>query len=75
MPTEGHSFMFGGTKKRMTLVEEKIIQYFYNNYSFPREDAASPRNKILNEFCPSEFTNFRAVNKISFLKYFPLVSG
>jgi len=25
MPTEGHSFMFGGTKKRMTLVEEKII--------------------------------------------------
>jgi len=25
MPTEGHYFMFGGTKKRSTLVEEKVI--------------------------------------------------
>jgi len=25
MPSEGHSFMFGGTKKRCTLVEEKVI--------------------------------------------------
>lgn len=25
MPTEGHAFMFGGTKKRCTLVEEKVI--------------------------------------------------
>jgi hypothetical protein len=27
MATEGHAFMFGGTKKRSTLVEEKIILY------------------------------------------------
>jgi len=25
MPTEGHSFMFGGTKKRSTLVDEKLL--------------------------------------------------
>jgi hypothetical protein len=28
--------------------------------SFPREDEGSPRQKILEEFCPSEVKTFRA---------------
>lgn len=61
MATEGHSFMFGGTKKRSTLVEEKIIQYFFINFSFPREDADAPRQKVLRDFCPSQYDKFREV--------------
>ena len=52
MPTEGHAFMFGGTKKRSTLTEEKVIY-------FPRDDAASPRIVILNKYCPVQFKTFR----------------
>jgi hypothetical protein len=53
MVSEGHYFMFGGTKKRSTLVEEKIIY-------FPREDASAPRQKILREYCPKQLDRFKA---------------
>ena len=44
--------MFGGTKKKSTLVDESIIV-------FPREDEGSPRQDILAEFCPTQLSGFR----------------
>ena len=40
MPTENMVHMFGGTNKKSTLVDEKMIY-------FPREDENSPRQAIL----------------------------
>ena len=57
--------MFGGTKKRSTLVDDRVIMYYsyciYLNcmYRFPREDEGSPRNAILLRFCTSEYQSFR----------------
>ena len=51
MPTENMVHMFGGTKKKSTLVDESIIW-------FPREDDGSPRQKILDHFCPDEVKQF-----------------
>ena len=44
---------FGGTKKKSTLVDERVI-------FFPREDEGSPRQAILVKFCQSDLTGFRA---------------
>ena len=54
MPMENMVHMFGGGKKKSTLVDEQIIW-------FPREDDAAPRQKILTEFCNSENKAFRKV--------------
>ena len=52
MPMENMVHMFGGTKKKSTLVDERVI-------FFPREDEDSPRNAILGQFCKSDFDTFR----------------
>ena len=52
MPMENMVHMFGGTKKKSTLVDERVI-------FFPREDEDSPRNAILAQFCKSDFDTFR----------------
>ena len=65
MPMENMVHMFGGTKKKSTLVDERVIQYtihillIYTLYSFPREDEGSPRQKILDMFCQAEVKLFR----------------
>mmetsp|Transcript_16227 Transcript_16227/g.14162 ORF Transcript_16227/g.14162 Transcript_16227/m.14162 type:complete len:92 (+) Transcript_16227:40-315(+) len=53
MPMENMVHMFGGTKRKSTLVSEAIIR-------FPREDEGSPRQKIVEQFCPGENKDFRA---------------
>ena len=45
--------MFGGTKKKSTLVDERVI-------FFAREDDDSPRQDILNKFCPGELKAFKS---------------
>ena len=45
--------MFGGTSKKSTLVDERVI-------FFPREDEGSPRQAILAQFCSEEVGLFRA---------------
>jgi hypothetical protein len=40
MPAENMVHMFGGTKKKSSLIDESMIY-------FPREDESSPRIKIL----------------------------
>ena len=45
MPMENMVHMFGGTKKKSTLVDERVI-------FFAREDEDSPRQDILNKMCP-----------------------
>jgi len=45
--------MFGGTKKKSSLVDERII-------FFPREDESSPRQSILAQFCAEDVNSFRA---------------
>ena len=52
MPMENMVHMFGGTKKKSTLVDESII-------FFPREDEGSPRQKILENWCAPEVKTFR----------------
>ncbi len=52
MPMENMVHMFGGTKKKSTLVDERVIY-------FPREDEGSPRQKILDTFCQAEVKLFR----------------
>ena len=52
MPMENMVHMFGGTKKKSTLVDERVIY-------FPREDDGSPRNAILAQFCPQDLKGFR----------------
>ena len=52
MPMENMVHMFGGTSKKSTLVDEKLI-------FFPREDEGSPRNKIIDTFCPVQMKEFR----------------
>ena len=52
MPTENMVHMFGGTKKKSTLVDERII-------FFPREDEGSPRQAILAQFCADDVSTFR----------------
>ena len=53
MPAENMVHMFGGTKKKSTLVDESIIY-------FPREDESSPRLSILAKFCEEDMSAFRA---------------
>ncbi|CAI2383652.1 unnamed protein product [Moneuplotes crassus] len=53
MPMENMVHMFGGTKKKSTLVDESVI-------FFPREDDGSPRQVILDNFCQSEVSKFRS---------------
>ena len=45
--------MFGGTKKKSTLVDERVVY-------FPREDEDSPRQAILAKFCAVDLGAFRA---------------
>ena len=45
--------MFGGTKKKSTLVDERVIY-------FAREDDDSPRQDILGKFCPDDLKGFRS---------------
>ena len=52
MPMENMVHNFGGTKKKSTLVDERVI-------FFPREDEGAPRNVILDSFCKSEVSIFR----------------
>ena len=44
--------MFGGTKKKSTLVDERVI-------FFAREDDDSPRQDILSKFCAADLKAFR----------------
>ena len=44
--------MFGGTKKKSSLVDERVI-------FFAREDDDSPRADILKKFCPEELKGFQ----------------
>mmetsp|Transcript_925 Transcript_925/g.802 ORF Transcript_925/g.802 Transcript_925/m.802 type:complete len:92 (-) Transcript_925:48-323(-) len=53
MPAENMVHMFGGTKKKSTLVDESVI-------FFPREDEGSPRLVILDSFCKEKVSTFRA---------------
>ena len=52
MPMENMVHMFGGTKKKSTLVDERVI-------FFAREDEDSPRQDILNKFCVDDLKAFR----------------
>ena len=52
MPMENMVHMFGGTKKKSTLVDERVIY-------FAREDEDSPRQDILNKFCPEDLKGFK----------------
>jgi len=52
MPMENMVHMFGGTKRKSTLVSEEVIR-------FPREDEGSPRQKIVEQFCPLQYSAFR----------------
>eukprot|EP00347_Sterkiella_histriomuscorum_P022361 403330754 len=52
MPMENMVHMFGGTKKKSTLVDERVIY-------FPREDEGSPRQSILDKFCQADVKTFR----------------
>ena len=52
MPMENMVHMFGGTKKKSTLVDERVI-------FFAREDEDSPRQDILSKFCAPEVKGFR----------------
>jgi len=45
--------MFGGTSKKSTLIDEKITR-------FPREDESSPRQAILESFCPDSLKEFKS---------------
>ena len=53
MPMENMVHMFGGTKKKSTLVDDRVIY-------FAREDDDSPRQDILNKFCLEDLKEFRA---------------
>ena len=53
MPTENMVHMFGGGKKKSTLVDERLVY-------FPREDESAPRQVILRKFCPEKMSVFRA---------------
>ena len=53
MPMENMVHMFGGTKKKSTLVDERVI-------FFAREDEDSPRQDILSKFCEEQVKGFRA---------------
>ena len=53
MPMENMVHMFGGTKKKSTLVDERVI-------FFAREDEDSPRQDILSKFCAPEVKGFRS---------------
>ena len=44
--------MFGGTKKKSSLVDERIIY-------FAREDEDSPRQDILSKFCTNDLKAFK----------------
>mmetsp|Transcript_47965 Transcript_47965/g.63489 ORF Transcript_47965/g.63489 Transcript_47965/m.63489 type:complete len:94 (+) Transcript_47965:66-347(+) len=52
MPMENMVHMFGGTKKKSTLVDERVIY-------FAREDDDSPRQDILGKFCTDDLKDFR----------------
>ena len=43
---------FGGTKRKSTLTDDRLIL-------FAREDEASPRQDILGKLCPSELSTFK----------------
>ena len=53
MPTENMVHMFGGGKKKSTLIDERLVY-------FPREDESAPRQVILRKFCPEKVNTFRA---------------
>ena len=53
MPMENMVHMFGGTKKKSTLVDERVIY-------FAREDEDSPRQDILQKFCADDVKGFRS---------------
>ena len=50
---ENMCHMFGGTKKKSTLVDERVI-------FFAREDEDSPRQDILTKFCPEKLKAFKS---------------
>ena len=45
--------MFGGTQKKSSLVDERILY-------FPREDEDSPRQAILLKYCTEDLSQFRS---------------
>ena len=53
MPMENMVHMFGGGKKKSTLVDERVVY-------FPREDESAPRQVILRKFCPEDLGAFRS---------------
>ena len=56
MPMSNMVHMFGGTKKKSSLVDERVI-------AFPRDDEGSPRQLILEKSCKPEVTAFRGCLK------------
>ena len=48
--------MFGGTKKKSTLVDDRVI-------FFAREDEDSPRQDILQNFCKENLDSFKVCMK------------
>ena len=52
MPMENMVHMFGGTKKKSTLVDDRVI-------FFAREDDDSPRQDILQKFCIDDLKSFK----------------
>ena len=56
MPMENMVHMFGGTKKKSTLVDDRVI-------FFAREDDDSPRQDILIKFCPESLKEFKTCMK------------
>lgn len=53
MPMENMVHNFGGTSKKSTLVDERVI-------FFAREDEGSPRQDILVKFCPVDLGAFKS---------------
>ena len=52
MPMENMVHNFGGTKRKSTLTDERVI-------FFAREDEGSPRQDILFKFCPVDLAAFK----------------
>ena len=52
MPMENMVHNFGGTKRKSTLVDDRVI-------GFPRDDEGSPRQDILTKFCPADLSLFK----------------
>ena len=53
MPMENMVHNFGGTKRKSTLCDERVI-------TFARDDEGSPRQDIFIKFCPVDLSAFKS---------------